>query len=601
MEDSIKKGKQKGLVDSFIDFIFSNDERKWLILIFLLGVILRFFVSRNISLLGDEAVHGPHAIGFLHSGLISTFAHSPLWFYLQDIFFKIFGVTLFSSRFASFFYGSISIFLVYLISLKLFNKKSALISSFLMAVSFYLIRYTLMEMDLSAIFFLLAGVYLFLSSLEKDKFPYLAAVSLGLASLIKTLSLFFVPAFLIGFFLFDKKEGDRKKYFLKNLKKVILFGIIILIFFSPILLHNYFWFKDKQMVDTYFAQYFNIGQARQAYTGLLGYDSGILFHRFFEGVGSMSLHTFKMDPIIVLFGLFGLLLFYQKKEKKSHFWFLILFELSGFIFLILSNWLPTHYTTMVPLFCIFGGFFIFRFSEYITKMLQFNLIKVLFVLLSVILIFQIYLLMPHLTSSCATGQMRDYAIKEIDKNSLVVVDSRIYRGRIAWMFNDFHYLETSYFSEAMNLNQNMSGKDIATKVYFIECAVDDCGWGTIKDQPDLNNSLEDFFSQISSQLPVKKTVSAGGGYDEKTGDDYFKIYETTLNLKPPMLTLVDSTHDWFYYPVNYRPQEKIFDQYKVYGFLDNILYKSTWLIIILSILLALIFPFKIIIDTFREE
>ena len=111
---------KKSILDRSIDFIFSNDERRWLILIFILGVILRFFVANNVSFLGDEMVHGPHIIGFLHSGLISTFAHSPLWFYLGDMVFKIFEVTAFSTRFLSFFYGSLSILLVYLITVKIF-------------------------------------------------------------------------------------------------------------------------------------------------------------------------------------------------------------------------------------------------------------------------------------------------------------------------------------------------------------------------------------------------------------------------------------------------------------------------------------------------
>ena len=74
--------KKPSFIDKLVDFVFSDDKRKWLILIFLLGAILRFIVARNISALGDEMVHGPHAIGFLHSGLISTILHSSLWFYL---------------------------------------------------------------------------------------------------------------------------------------------------------------------------------------------------------------------------------------------------------------------------------------------------------------------------------------------------------------------------------------------------------------------------------------------------------------------------------------------------------------------------------------
>ena len=169
------------------------------------------------------------------------------------------------------------------------GEEIGLLSAFLLSVSFYTIRYTLMEMDLTAIFFLMLAVYAFIISIEKGKFSYLAAICIGLAALVKTLSLFFVPAFLLGFFLLD---SEWRKNFKKNLIRAFLFGCLILVLFSPILIHNYLWYKDSGMVDTYFAQYFNIGEARQAYAGQLGYDSGFLSSRFFEGIFTVSKNIF---------------------------------------------------------------------------------------------------------------------------------------------------------------------------------------------------------------------------------------------------------------------------------------------------------------------
>lgn len=588
MEEIQKKPKIDRFIDSAIDFLFEKNA-KWLLFIFLLGVVLRFIIVRNISVLGDEMVHGPHAIGFLHSGLISTFAHSPLWFYLTDIAMKIFGVTIFSTRFLSFFYGSLSILVVYMIARRIFNNKIALISSFLLSVSFYTIRYTLMEMDLSAIFFMLMAMYFFIVSAENKKFPVLAAVCIGLAALIKTLSLFFVPAFLIGFFILNKEE---KK--LINLKKAVLFGFIIVLVFSPILIHNYLWYKDKQMVDTYVAQYFDIGNAREAYKGLMGYDSGFLLSRFFEGIFSMSGTIFNLDPLIVIFGILGMILTFFIKEKRNYFILLLSFQISGFVFLILSNWLPTHYTTMIPVLCVFGGVFIDKLAGKINVL---GYKKTLAVICLIILSIQVYLLLPHLTSRCALSQTRDYVMDNFEKDAIVLADARIYRGRIAWLLNDYHYLEASLLYDALELNKNISGQDVQTKLYFIECARDDCGWGTIKDQPELNQSMENLvgsFSNVSS-----KTIFGGGGYDEETGKPYFRIYEASINLKPAMISVIDSTHDWFYYPVNYVPKEKIFDNYEVKGFFDNLIYKFAWLITIFSIISAILmapYSLKLLLD-----
>ncbi|MFQ5531377.1 MAG: ArnT family glycosyltransferase [Candidatus Nanoarchaeia archaeon] len=330
-EDKVENSKSKidNIIESSVDFIFSKSESRWLILIVLLGVILRFLLIRNIATLGDEMVHGPHAIGFLHSGLISTILHSPTWFYLTDISTRIFGVTLFSLRFTSFFYGTLTIIVVYLLASKIFNKKTGLISAFLLSISFFTVRYTLAEMDISATFFLVFAIYLFLESMEKQKFPTLAAISLGVAALIKTLSLFFVPAFLIAFFLFKKGKEKNKK----NIKNLLLFGIIITLIFSPIFVHNYLWFKDKGLVDTYFAQYF-FPSIRPVYAAQAGFDSGILFSKFFKGIFIMSEQIFKLDPLITSLAILGIIFSFSLTSKRKYWYFLILFELFGFVFLL---------------------------------------------------------------------------------------------------------------------------------------------------------------------------------------------------------------------------------------------------------------------------
>ena len=586
-----KENKIDNFIDSLIDFIFSKDKMKWLIPIVFLGAILRFLMARNVSALGDEMIHGPHAIGFLHSGLISTILHCPLWFYLTDIVFKFLGVTMFSTRFLSFFYGTLSIVVVYLISSKIFNKKVGLISAFLLAASAFTLRYTLIEMDLPALFFLLLAIYFFIVSMEKNKFPFLAAVCIGIAALIKTLSLFFVPGFLIAFFIFNKNKSSIKK----NIKHILIFGLIITLFFSPIFAHNYLWYKDKGQVDTYFAQYF-FPEMREVYASQAGYDSGFLFSEFLNGAKTLPKEIFQQDPFIVFFGILGLILSFSIKEKRKYLYFLLSFQFSGLIFLLLSNHLATHYTTMIPLFCIFGGFSINKFSK---KLKNINSKKVLAITLLIILIFPIYSLFPYLTSQSGLSKMRDYT-SNMDKNSIVVADARIYRGRIAWLFHDFHYLEASYLQNILLTNQNLPGQDVPTKMYFIECVHDDCGWGPSKALV-INESSEELVKIFSSQTQPEKIIYGGGGYVEKKGEQWFNIYSITTPLKPEIFDIVDSTHSWFYYPVNYLPKEQIFDNYEVYGLLDNLTYKFAWLVIICSVILSILLPIYLFIELFKNN
>lgn len=461
-----------------------------------------------------------------------------------------------------------------------------------------------MEMDLSALFFLLLAAYSFILSIESKKFPWLAAICIGLAALIKTLSLFFVPAFIIGFFLLSKKEEKetKKEYTFKNIKKIIYFSLIIILIFSPILTHNYFLCKDRGMIDTYFAKYFkgirdatgfprcfDLEKAQQAYGMQQGYETTFEHTRLLEGIFGMSRGVFSLDPLLVILGLLGLLLVFSIKEKKKYGIFLILFNIFGLFFLALSTWLATHIVTMIPVFCIFGGFFIDRASEDINKKIKVNKKTLLTVIILIIFTFQLNMLRPHLTSECAMSQMRDYAIYNMDKNSIVLTDSRIYTGRIAILFNDFHYLDASLFSSLMQMNENASGQ-IPIKVYYLECAADDCGWGTMANNPALNKSMEEFTASFS-QVPIEKTILGGGGYDEETGKPYFRVYQGTININPELISLVDSTHDWWYYPVNYKPKSKIFDNYSVNGGADGLLYQLMWLITWLSIASAIILSF----------
>jgi hypothetical protein len=45
---------------------------------------------------------------------------------------------------------------------------------------------------------------------------------------------------------------------------------------------------------------------------------------------------------------------------------------------------------------------------------------------------------------------------------------------------------------------NQSNNKANVPIYIVECAVDDCGWGTIGNNPSLNKSMEDFFDSIKS-------------------------------------------------------------------------------------------------------
>ena len=189
------------------EFFIKN---KYLIGIILLGTVLRFLAVISIEPIADEMVHGSHAIGIIGSNAINHQNQSPIWFYLTDIAYKLLGVTFFSARFLSFFFGILTIPLLYLIVLKLFNsKKTALISSFLLSISFFTLRFTLSEMDISMIFFLLISFYYFILGIEKSKLSYFAVIFFFIALLTKPIALAFLPSYLIIFFLKDENPDNN--------------------------------------------------------------------------------------------------------------------------------------------------------------------------------------------------------------------------------------------------------------------------------------------------------------------------------------------------------------------------------------------------------
>lgn len=584
-----EKVKNKELISRIIDFIFSNDQRKWLILIVLLGLFLRIVVASNVRPIADEMVHGTHAIDIISSGVINEQNECPVWFYLTDLSYMLFGVNATAGRFLSIFFGTLTILLVYLIGKNLFNEKIGLISAFLLSISAYHIRYALMEMDEAMIFFLLLSFYFFNKSLVNNrKISYFSIALMAIATLIKPIALPFILSFGLYFLFFAYKEAEKRKEFLRrNYKPMLLSVAIFLLFMTPLIAYNVILYQQKGIVDGLFSRFFKINQ--EIFSGLQGLENRFSFHMlFYQGLGwSVRDAFFDLDPAISILAAAGIILIFINKNYKQG-RTLALIHLIPFIFLAGTSLLQTHFVSFIPLFSLAAAVFIFHISERLPHHLKKRFVCVLLV---IILIINLYVLMPPLTSKSAIFKMRSFATSQIGERDIVVADARIYRGRIAWMFNDKAYIEASYFPQLLSLNQNISGASVPVDIYFIECAIDDCGWGTIKDQPDFNKSMEemtDFFRNYSTE---KKVISGGGGAGEKPGEEYFVVYKSQISIKSALYPLIYQTHDWFYYPVRWAKNDW-YDKYTPNGTFQVILNSTgrlfLWAAVILAILSSII-------------
>lgn len=565
------------LWEKSIDFIFSNDSRKWLLVIVILGALLRIIVASNLPPVADEMVHGTHALGVSKLAPLSTMAQAQVWYYLTDYGYRLFGVHLLTARLLSVVFGTLSIILVYLLGSLLFSKRAGLIAAFLLAISIFHITWAAAYQDQTMMFFVLLASYFFIKTYqEKGTISYLSAVFLGVAILVKIITgifIFMFGAFMLGILYKDYKKKTGK--FQQNIKRVLVFVLILFIATIPILAYNYFLYKEKGIVDLALAQFLRINA--EYYTGPgLAHGQGFVIDKLPRNLYIVITHYFAREDFLVsLCGLVGLIYVTSRLKKKN---FGELFMAStciiSLLFIASAIVLQTHYTSFFPFFSLFaGGVLAFIETKIINRDALFYS-KLCFIL--VLLAFSFYSLGQPLTSQSAIEKVREYAVDHIGADTLVILDARIYRGTNAWAFSDKHYAESSYLVQILD-NEDTTSPRIPVRTVFVECVTDDCGWGTVKDQPEFNSSVEaivDAFRNVS-QSPI--VITGGGSISgirdpEVRGQPYFRVYEAVLPLKNGVLQAVDATHSHFFYhiPRDENP-EQAFDYYKVRGGVDSLI------------------------------
>lgn len=588
-----EKPKERTFIDRTVDFVFSNDSRKWLILIFILGLLLRIIVSSNLAPVADEMVHGTHAIGVSKLAPLSDIAQGPVWFYLTDYGYRIFGISLLTSRLLSVIFGSLSILLVYGLASMLFNRRAGLIAAFLLAISAFHITWAASYQDQTMMFFILLATFFFVKEYrEKKQISLMAAAALGIAELVKIITGVFVITFGIFslWILFESYKRDKRR-FKKNLLRAVLFVAILVVAMLPVISYNYFLYKEKGIVDLAFAQFLRINA--EFYTGPgLHHEEGFVLSKLGRNLYTVITHYFmKQDLLVFLIGAAGiafLLAGFKKGDKKFEIAFLLTMFFFTLVFIASSIVLDTHYTSFFPLFAVFGGAFL---SWLVSKeKIKPHAKLVLSAVLIVVLIYSLWSLHGPLTSRSGVEKLRGQ-VEEISPDALVIVDSRIYRGTIAWAFNDKNYLEASYFSQLVTAGAQGQTRPVET--VFVECVPDDCGWGTVGDQPDFNQSMEAVVN-IFKEHGTTQEIYGGGGVSGVRGEEdpqrpIFKIYKTSLSLNPAVLGSLDKTHNHFFYyiPRDEYPEEA-FDYYTVNGVLDNLLNVISYAILYIAILLAVL-------------
>lgn len=591
----------------------------YFILIFILGFVLRLIAANNLGVGADDMHFVTVPINFISAEKLVTYDQSSgLWHAFTNVIYNVFGMTQLTSRIAALLFGSFSVFVIYLLSREFFDEKISLISAFLLAIAPFHIKSTIAEMDVMAMFFALLGIYLFVKALKSDRSMHfgLAGLFLGLAIYTKVYPLFFVFSMVLYFIFYNYKK--KKKLMSKNnLKKLLIFLSIAFIFVIPTLTHNYLLYKDKGFLDLVMTRTTGIGKdvSAQYYSWDSAFNSanswsGLIFGDVVHDPAGrpllfVSSNFVKMyDPISFYFGILGflLVLFYFKKHR-DYLWFFLLTSVPLLLFLSSSILLPKHYLFLELFLIPLAALTIKEGSSILSKITKKNGL-IIFVVFLLIFTF-IFLGYPkngaHVYGGSNIAKMIEFKDSNIPEGALIVADSRIYRGRINWISQGRPYLEGSEFLTLINKQEEIPGDSVDVDVYYYECVTDDCGWGTVKNQPEFNASMESLTSLFSQNGQLLKTISEPNPDvsffplgSEKNIREYIRVYSLKLTLKNSILIYANQPKTWFLYPIGYEPVEENFDYYEIHNPLDKLLKElATW-IVLLSVILAFLSPLYVI-------
>lgn len=106
--------------------------------VFLFGLALRIFHITHEGVGGDEAYSMTMSqlpVGTMLRGLAEDFVHPPLHYFMLRGWFDMFGFGVPQARLSSVLFGSLSVVLLYLFARYLFDRRAALLSSLLLAIS----------------------------------------------------------------------------------------------------------------------------------------------------------------------------------------------------------------------------------------------------------------------------------------------------------------------------------------------------------------------------------------------------------------------------------------------------------------------------------
>lgn len=599
----------------------------------LFGFILRLINVYTKKLLGDPPHFAIEAINFFDSGLLIVWDQSTyLWYAFTSIFYSMFGITQFATRFSSLLFGTLCIIALYLF-VKEFSgsRKLAVLSSIIFAFAPGIIIQTADEHDISVLFFILMSFYALIYSLKNNSrnYLYVSAVIFGVAAMWKAyLAVLMIP--YIGLIVYYKYKEKIK--FKNYYKKILPLIFIIILLVSPTLVYNYLNYKHNGVVDFLFATSLS-GISNEKMKGLYGWTAG---NEINKGGNKFTRTFFDLHPndpssnksalahaipesifsngiIIWSLAILGFLyMYFRRKEDvfaKDYIVFFSLYFFIPFLYMIEGNFLNKHYLHFMTFAIPMSSYFLIaiyngaagKFKQ-INKLGEYPYIYLLYALYVAFVVFVLMsMVTPRLNSFYSENPQNDlinYKVNSIEKQSLIIYDDRIYNSEAGWLFSDRYYIPVSFLTKFMEYN-NQSNNKVNVPVYIVECASDDCGWGTVSRNPALNKSMEDFFDSVKNQniekvLSTHDKVSGVSYYNplvngKMQGPEYYAVYKTAIAIDLSIAQQVKLQYEYFLYPTEYLNKNSETFKNFIYtprGMFENTLNDIAWLVFYLNILIS---------------
>ncbi|EKD46534.1 MAG: hypothetical protein ACD_67C00192G0001, partial [uncultured bacterium] len=392
--------------------------------------------------------------------MIINDVHPPLYYASLKLFSSFFDYNVFGIRLFSAIFGVLSVWAVYIVAKELFNRKAALWSSFIVAISPFAIQYSQeARMYSMLVFLILISSFFFLKGLRTGKRGYFIfwGIFTGLSILTHYMGIIFSSTYFVAylFWAYFQKVGtydgknlkEKVALFVKNIfpeKNIILGYLVALVVFLPWIGEfkhhlvdvdakgNLTWVKPASLGDTIVTmQMFLFGTPLGEMSSGMPQPNEIGFK--IGGVMHIISHISIRMVLAVLFGM--TIVWILRKEKREKISMALVFS-AGFLLVVFLFSLfskpedPKEY--FVARYLLPGAYFFFIYIGVVLSHARWSII-------AGILGLYLFLLSGIVPLSNSTGY--NEMISHLDK----------YKNNNFYILNSFDYVITKYYLGADRL------------------------------------------------------------------------------------------------------------------------------------------------------